>query len=457
MDFVLRALERWLWPRARLGHERVPRSLVVARYAYALLRDFVRGELGLRAMSLVYTTMIAIVPLLAFSFSVLKALGLHRDLAPLLMTFLTPLGPRASELTQRIVGYVDNVNGSVLASVSVMLLIISALAMAQKVEASFNFVWRVDRPRSFVRRFSEYLSVMLIGPALMSIAIGFTASLASDAVMGRLEQIGRVGHWLAGLSALAPYVLVIATFSFLYVFVPNTRVHLRPALLAGILAGAAWAAMGNLFTSFVVNVSRNEAIYSGFAIVLAAMIWLDLSWLVLLLGAQLAFYVQNPDYLRLGQRTEVMSNALRERLALNAMLLIGRDFEQPGHGWRIESLAARIRIARHLLEPVVASLMGAALVTRTAEHRLMPARDPRRITVCDILDAVRTGDRDPHHAPAEDWNATVQQLGDTVERAIRDALGTRTLAELVDEDVRLEAARAHDATPHAGPRIVSRR
>jgi DNA-binding IscR family transcriptional regulator len=139
------------------------------------------------------------------------------------------------------------------------------------------------------------------------------------------------------------------------------------------------------------------------------------------------------------------------------MLLIGRDFEQPGHGWRIESLAARIRIARHLLEPVVASLMGAALVTRTAEHRLMPARDPRRITVCDILDAVRTGDRDPHHAPAEDWNATVQQLGDTVERAIRDALGTRTLAELVDEDVRLEAARAHDATPHAGPRIVSRR
>jgi membrane protein len=439
MDFVLAALERWLWPRAS-GRERAPRRLVVARYAYALLRDFLHGELSLRAMSLVYTTMIAVVPLLAFSFSVLTALGLHRDLEPLLMGFLTPLGPQASELTRRIIGYVDNVNGSVLASVSVVLLIFSALSMAQKVEASFNFVWRVDRPRSFLRRFSEYLSVMLIGPAFMSVAIGFTASLASDAVMGRLERVGRIGHWLAGLSALAPYVLVIATFSFLYVFVPNTRVRLRPALLAGILAGAAWAAMGNLFTSFVVNVSRNEAIYSGFAIVLAAMIWLDLSWLILLLGAQLAFYVQNPDYLRLGQRTEVMSNALRERLALSAMLLIGRDFEQPGHGWRIESLAARIRIARHLLEPVVSSLMDAALVTRTAERRLMPARDPRRITVCDILDAVRTAERDPQHAPVEDWNATVRELGDTVERAIRAALGTRTLAELVDEDLRAEGA-----------------
>jgi membrane protein len=459
MDFMLDALERRLWPRPGPGREHAPRWLVVARHAYALLRDFVRGELSLRAMSLVYTTMIAIVPLLAFSFSVLKTLGIHHSLEPLVMSFLTPLGPRASDLTQRIVGYVDNVNGSALASVSVVLLVISALSMAQKVEASFNFVWRVDRPRSFMRRFSEYLSVILIGPALMSIAIGFTASLASSAVMGRLEETGRVGHWLAGLSALAPYVLVIATFSFLYVFVPNTRVRLRPALLAGVLAGAAWAAMGSLFTSFVVNVSRNEAIYSGFAIVLAAMIWLHLSWLILLLGTQLAFYLQNPDSLRLGQRTEVMSNALRERLALNAMLLIGRDFEQPGHGWRVESLAARIRIARHLLEPVVSSLMRAGLVTRTAETRLMPARDPRRITICDILDAVRAADRDPQHAPSEDWNASVQQIGDAVEHAIRDALGARTLAELVDEDLRLEAAQALDAAaPHAAaPRIVSTR
>jgi membrane protein len=457
MDFLLEPLERWLWPRAGLDQGRAPRWLVVARYVYALLRDFFRGELSLRAMSLVYTTMVAIVPLLAFSFSVVKALGLHRNLEPLLMGFLTPIGPRANELSQRIVRYVDNVNGSVLASVSIVLLIVTALSMAQKVETTFNFVWRVDRPRSFVRRLSEYLSVMLIGPVLMSIAIGFTASLASDAVMSRLEQLGRIGHWLAGLSAFAPYVLVIATFSFLYVFVPNTRVRLRPALLAGVLAGAAWAAMGNVFTSFVIDVSRNEAIYSGFAIVLAAMIWLYLSWLILLLGAQLAFYVQNPDYLRLGQRAEVMSNALRERLALNAMLLIGRDFEQPGHGWRIESLAAEIRIARHLLEPVVSSLMRAGLVTRTGEHRLMPARDPRRIAACDILDAVRTAERDPHHSPAQEWNATVQQLGDTIERAIREALGTRTLAELVDEDVRLDAAQEHDAaTPHsAGPRVVS--
>jgi membrane protein len=302
MDFVFGPVERRLWPRSKGDDARVPRWLTVARYAFALLRDFTRGELNLRATSLVYTTMVGIVPLLALSFSAMRALGLHRSLEPLIMSVLAPIGPRAGELTERIMQSIDNVHGSMLASVSIVLLIVSALSMAQKVETSFNFVWRVDRPRSHLRRFTEYLGIILIGPALMSIAIGFTASLRSDAMMDRVEQLGALGRWLAGSSGLlAPYLLVIAAFVFLYVYVPNTRVRLRPAVLAGLLAGAAWAAMGGLFTSFVVNVTRNEAIYSGFAIVLAAMIWLQVSWLILLLGAQLSFYLQNPACLRPSQ------------------------------------------------------------------------------------------------------------------------------------------------------------
>ena len=319
--------------------------------------------------------------------------------------------------------------------------------MAQKVEGSFNFVWRVDRPRSFARRFSEYLSVMLVGPLLMSVAMGFTATLASTAAMSRLRQIGPFGAWLASLSGLTPYVMVIVGFSALYMIVPNTRVHWRPALIGGVFAGVLWAASGSLFTSVVVSVSRYEAIYSGFAIVLVAIVWLHLSWLVLLLGAQLAFYVQNPEYLRLGKRTVSMSNGLRERLALNAMLLVGRDFEQPGHGWRVESLAVRIRIPRHQLEPVIASLMSASLLTRTAENRLVPAKDPHRIAVCEIVDAVRATDRDS--APGGEWNETVRALTDTVDSAIRDALGERTLADIVESDLRLEAAADAAATPRA--------
>lgn len=435
MELVTRRVERWLWPYGTRSSAPVPFARIAARFAYALIRDLWNGDLSLRAMSLVYTTILSVVPLLAFAFSVLKGLGFHRDLAPLLQGFLSPLGPRAGELTERIVVFVDNVSSSTLASISIVILLFSALSMAQKVEGSFNFVWRVDRPRSFARRFSEYLSVMLVGPLLMSVAMGFIATLASRAATSRLSEVPILGAWIDTLSGFLPYLLVIGSFTFLYVFVPNTRVRFVPAALGGVFAGVLWAGGGSLFTSFVVSVSRAEAIYSGFAIVIVAMAWLYLSWLILLLGAQLAFYVQNSDYLPLGQRAAATSSALRERLALATMLLVGRDFEAPGHGWRIESLAAHIRVPRNLLDPVVAALSAASLLTRTHEQRLIPARDPRRIAVVDVVAAIRNGEPSGH-ALDEDWGPTVAEIADGIEDAIRRSLGERTLADLVDAEDR---------------------
>jgi DNA-binding IscR family transcriptional regulator len=118
------------------------------------------------------------------------------------------------------------------------------------------------------------------------------------------------------------------------------------------------------------------------------------------------------------------------------MLSVGRDFEKPGHGWRVESLSASLRVPRHQLEPIVAALIDEDLVTRTRENRLMPARDLRRIGVAEIFAAVRSSERDSHHQFDDDWNATVASVAHEVERAIRDVIGERTLADLVDADAR---------------------
>jgi membrane protein len=449
VELLIEQIERWLWP-SPASQAPAPRWLRVARYAFALLRDFLQGDLSLRAMSLGYTTMLTIVPLLAFAFAVLKGLGLHRELEPSLLNFLMPLGPRGAELTERVIGFVDNISGSALASVSIVILLFSALSMAQKVEGSLNSVWRVDRPRSFARRFSDYLSAMFVGPLLMTVAMGIIATLASATATSFLRNVEPFGLLVAWVSKLAPYAMVIAGFTFLYVVVPNTRVRIGPALIGGAFAGIIWAGSGSLFTSMVVSLSRTEAIYSGFAIVIVAMLWLHLSWVVLLLGAQLAFYAQNPDYLRLGQRTESLANAVRERLALSAMLLVGHDFSKPGHGWRIGSLAAEIRVPRHLLEPVLISLTNAGLLTETSEHRLMPAKDPHHIPVAAVLDAVRVAQTD-RHGVSDDWNPTVGALADGIDRAIHDALGERTLADLVDSDVRGASEPATDAAATKPP------
>jgi len=447
VELLIQYFERRLWPARASGDARAPRWLTVARYAFALLRDYLRGELSLRAMSLVYTSMLAIAPLLAFAFAVLKGLGLHRDLEPLLQNFLAPLGPSGLQITARVVSIVDNVSGSTLASISVIVLILSALSLAQKVEECFNFVWRVDRPDSFAHHLIAYLSVIFVAP-LMSVAIGLLATLASATATGWIRSIEPLGMWIANLHSLTPYVIVIAGFTFLYMFVPNTRVHLKPALIGSVFGGVLWAGSGSLFTSFIVSVSRTEAIYSGFAVVIVGMVWLQLSWVVLLLGAQLSFYVQNPDYLRLGQRAGGATNAFRERLALSVMLLVGRDAALPGGDCGIDSLAARLRVPRQLLMPVIVSLVDAGLLKRTQGQRLGMTRDPPHIEIHAILDAVRRTRNDSLES-SNDWNPTVGAVADDVEQAIRAIVGQRSLADLVTADVRreTEVATEHEARP----------
>ncbi|HSG63599.1 MAG TPA: YihY/virulence factor BrkB family protein, partial [Gammaproteobacteria bacterium] len=378
--------------------------------------------------------MLSIVPLLALSFSVLKGFGYHRRLEPLLLNFLEPLGPRAEELTASVIRFVDNVSGSTLAGVSLFLLLFTTLLMVQKVEDSFNFVWRVDRPRNFGRRFSDYLSVLLVGPMVMTVAMGLLATLSSTSIVERLQEIEPFGSLIVTASALMPYVLVCGVFSFLYGFVPNTTVRIRSALAGGLLAGVAWATTGKLFAQFVAGASRTEAIYSGFAIVIVAMLWLYVSWLILLLGAQFTFYYQNPDDLALGRRVLASSNELRERLALSVMLLIATDFDQPGHGWREPGLAAKIGVPRHQLEPIVGALRDAELIAETTEQRLVPGRDLRRITLAEILDAVRGSMPEALAVPPVSWNATVDAMSTRINESILAALADETLADFVAED-----------------------
>lgn len=416
-----------LWPAVQPTNRLVRVVLVIARFIFALARDLLSGELSLRAMSLVYTTMIAIVPLLAFSFSVAKGLGLHRQLEPLLAQFLAPLGDQGVQLTGNILGFVDNVQGTALAGVSLGILLFTVLSMAQKVEDSFNFVWQVDRPRSLARRFSEYLSVMLVGPVLMASAFSIIAAINSTTVVQQLQGIEPLGSAMLLAGKLSPYLLTIIGFTFLYAFVPNTRVKFNAALAAGTAAGIMWTLGGSLFAQFVVSASRTAAIYSGFAIVIVAMIWMYLSWLILLIGAQLGFYIQNREYLPVGRRTPHMSTGLTEKLALMTMMLVAEDFFRGGHGWRVESIASRANLPAHQLEPIVESLRRNGLLTETIEQRLSPARALSQISIRQILEAIRETDLQHNHG----WPDAVTNLGSAIEDAIQAAVAGQTLESLV--------------------------
>ncbi|MCZ8131956.1 MAG: YihY/virulence factor BrkB family protein [Steroidobacteraceae bacterium] len=415
---------------------RRPADLAIAmlRYPYALARDLVKGDINLRAMSLVYTTLLAIVPLIAFAFALLKGFGILEEdqLEPVVYTFLEPIGAGADELTLRIVEFVGNVRGDVVGALGFLFLLWTVIGVIQKVEEALNFIWHVERVRSFARRFSEYLSVMVVGPALMVTALGLIASLTSNDVVHWLASHEPFGTVLVMLGKLGPLVLVAASLAFLYSFIPNTRVRGVAAVAAGLVAGAAWVAAGFAFTQLVASSSRMMAIYASFAILLLALMWLWLNWLILLLGAQLAFYLQNPQYLRSGQREVQATARLRERLALSVMYLVARDFETGARRWTLNDLSTELAVPSGALGPVVATLERARLLESTEKEAFVPGRDPAQIGLDAILDAVRDG-RSGNTAMIRRARtvAAADAACDRVESAIRECLQRTSLKEFV--------------------------
>lgn len=424
--------DRLIWSSMLYEHGMPGRiAAYVLRYLVALIRDMFAGGLMMRSMSLVYTTLLSVVPLLAFSFSVLKGFGVHKQLEPLLFTMLEPLGTQGATITQQIIDLVDNVEGGVLGGISLAFFIFTAVSMVQKVEESFNYVWYVAKRQNFARRLIEYLVVLLIGPVVIVIAIGMIASLKSNAIVQWLLEFELLGPVIVATSRLTPYLLITGVFTFLYIYMPNTKVRFRSALIGGIAAGSAWASIGVIFATFIVFSTRTQLIYSGFAVAITTLIWLYVNWLILLLGAQLAFYHQNPAYLRIGRREPRLSNAMRERLALNVMYLIGSAFRDGTLSETVRSLAQHMKMPSVTLTPIIEGLEAEQLLMRTESEKLIPGRELSRIRLLDILAVVREhGETGSYRDP--EWEPAVLGLGQTLDDSVAGAFGDQTLADLLD-------------------------
>jgi membrane protein len=431
---LLTRFEHWLFepPESLIGRPLWTLAHVL-RYPYALIRDVVRGHLTLRAMSLVYTTLLSIVPLLALSFSVLKGLGYHEDLEPVLFSFLEPLGTeRAYEITARVMDLVNNVRGTVLGSIGFVFLLYTVISMVQKVEESFNFIWHVERPRSLARRFSEYLSVIVVGPAAIVAAFGLLAALGNTNLMRTLASYEPFGTILVVLGVLTPYLIVTGVFAFMYGFIPNCSVRVRAAVVGGLFAGALWAAVGMIFASFIAGSTRTVVIYASFAIAVVALIWLYVSWLVLLLGAQLAFYVQNPQYLRPGHADVQLSSSLRERVALSIMYLIVSTYHQGRERWSINALADHLGLPGAALGPIVTALERRGLLLLADDDTWVPGRDPATIELTDVLAAVREHADGPRLGRIRDIAPAVAAAR-AAERALEDSLKGKTVKDLLEQ------------------------
>ncbi len=410
-------------------------SLIRAlRIFYAASRDLGGGLPSLRATSLVYTTLLSIVPLLAVSFSVLKGFGAHNQLEPFLISLLEPLGDKGIQVSQQIISFVDNMKVGVLGSLGLFFLIFTVLSLVKKIESAFNYTWRIKITRNIFQRFSNYLSVILIGPLLLFTAAGLTASFNSSIVVEKLLSVEPFGTLLLIVGEALPFVLTSITFTLIYILIPNTKVKFRSALYGAITATILWKLIGALFTAFIVDSTNYTAIYSTFAILIIFMLWIYTSWLIVLTGASIAYYHQNPD--RISNQSQVirLSCRLREKLALTVMQLIASNFHHNKKMWTLKSLAKAIKISEPALLMIISALLKNKLLARTGEsnEHYLPNQSLENISLSMILDAARSAEETPLLRPDDVETAPqVNEIIGTVENAISDSVKNKTLKDLI--------------------------
>ncbi len=413
------------------------RVLGLVRLVVTLARDLWSGEFNLRAMSLAYVTLVSVVPMLALSFSVLKGFGVHQQIEPMLNKFLAPLGADGVEVARRIVEFIGATEAGMLGTVGFAFLLYTAVALVQQIEASFNAIWRIRRARGLGEQFVRYLSVVLVGPFLLFLALGIAAAVMNQNLVQQLLLAGPFREVEAWVSRLAPVAVVIVALTFIYAFIPNARVRFGAAFLGGVIAGVLWGLTGVVFSIFVQVSTAYAAIYSGFAVLILFMLWVYLSWFIVLLGASIAFYTQHPGHVSSRRATWGLSSRMSERLAIVVTGMIAQHHVSGRRPWSLAALSQALETPAQAIEEVLRSLERAGLLAQTNDNppAYLPARDIGSTPVALVIEAVR------QRGEGRYWNPKIlpateagERIVTAMDEAINRSLDGLTIADLLDAD-----------------------
>ena len=411
--------------------------LLTLRIIDNLVQDLIEGQLSLRATSLVYTTIFSLVPLLALSFSVLKSFGVHNRVQTLLNTLLRPLGAEAQVLSENILDFVDRLQVGALGSLGLILLVYTVVSLIQKIEDSLNYIFKAGRGRELIRQFSDYLTLIFVGPILYVTVGGITAALLSQQTVQDVLALQPVGLGFYLLTRITPFFLIALTFTLTYLFIPNAQVHFKTAFIGGLCAALLWQIGGFLFTAFVVSSTQYNAVYLGFAIVILLLTWFYVLWLIMLVGAQIAFYLQHPYFISRNKHRYDTGDDQREMLALAFMYLVAHAYMRHESPPTVDQAVQILRIPGFRLLPVLDKLLERGLVLQVGSSPVghVPGMDLGNIHLHEIILASRQPARPNPDLDAIELPAAVAQIQGRLSQAILTSFGAHSLRDLVLENL----------------------
>ena len=357
------------------------------RFIYSIATSFSVHKGPLRAAALTYTTVLSLVPFLAIAFSVLKGFGAQNALEPILQR----LAGDSEETISRIIAYVNNTNMKSVGVIGLVMLILTVISLMGSIEEAFNAVWGVRETRSIQRRFSDYLSVVIVGPVLLLAATSMTSSLQSQWLLQWLIQNTYLGDAILLLFRLLPYLSVWIAMVFLYIFIPNTRIRFASAVTGGVIAGTAWELAQWGYFHFQVGVANYNAIYGTLAAVPVFLVWIYTSWLIVLFGLEIVFAHQHRGHGLPGSSTFRLTATGREELAVALLVQVNLHFLKGGIPPSSQFLADQLNVPLLPLETVFDELgqLGYLVAISGNPTGWLPARDPSEVQISEVIGALR--------------------------------------------------------------------
>ncbi|MDP1801657.1 MAG: YhjD/YihY/BrkB family envelope integrity protein [Bacteroidota bacterium] len=395
------------------------------------VKGFNQDKCLTKATALTFYTLFSIVPILALGFAISKGFGLEKDLQ---IQILEKYPEYHDVLTNAFVyanSMLSNAKGGIIAGFGIVLLLWSVLKLLVNMEADFNEIWEIKKGRSWVRKITDYLTVMLVSPLLLIISGGLIVAIQTK--IGNIGMLGFVGTIFIKLLA---YSLMTGVFTFLYLVLPNTKVNFRSAAVAAVVATILFELLGWAYVKFQIGASSLSAIYGGFAALPLFLIWVQYSWYVVLFGAEIAFANQNVDHYELENEITKLSVRYKKVIALMIGSLVAKGFyngEKPMTAIDIAlKLDLPVRLARNIINEFVSAGIFIEMKTdKDKEVVYQPGITESKLTVKQVIEALEKNG--VNTLPINDTSELIHinQLMKDLDKSMDNELGNTFIKDIV--------------------------
>lgn len=428
----------WYFVSVKLWHIRIDKVDKTQGFFLRQLRIFSLAINGFnedkcltKATALTFYTLFSIVPILALAFAISKGFGLEKNLQEM----ISGNYPEYKEvLDQAFVSagkLLSTAKGGVIAGFGIVLLLWSVLKLLVSIEDNFNEIWEIKKGRTWVRKLTDYLTVMLIGPVFLIVAGGLTVAIQTK--VGSIEILGYASTILIKLIA---YSLIVAVFMFLYIILPNTKVNIRSAVVAAVISTILFELLQWAYVKFQIGANQLNAIYGGFAALPLFLIWLQYSWYIVLFGAEIAFANQNVDHYELDNEIKKLSIRYKKVIALMIANIVAKGFYQGDKAMTsiqiAEKLDLPVRLARTIINEFVECGIFIEMKTDTEKEIVyQPGVTESKFTVKYLLETLEKNGTNSLQMIDTIELKNINQLMQQLDRSLEVEMGSVYIKDIV--------------------------